>query len=158
MFELLLLFAPRLQVHTKHHDLFAVVEHLVDRILLLEWKAAGKNADPICWLRSRVPQCSLLSKKDDIAAILDSGLEWRKKAQEPMCACIDGGSHLASALFSACVIETVKDKVCDVMEAGVKALISLRPAFGMSVRQADVDRIRGETLVKVNGVKAAFGA
>ena len=158
MFFVLLLAARRLEVNAKHANLFSVVEFLCDRILLLEWKAAGKNADPICWLRSRVSQCSLLFKKTNIIAILEAGLEWRKQAQEPMCACIDGGSRLASALFSACVVETVKAKVQEQMDVGVTTLLKLKPPHGMALFSHHIDKIRGDILLKVNEVKGTFGA
>ena len=146
----------RLQVKQNFPATFAVVDHLVDKILTTEWRSCGKRADPIVWLSSRVSICSLLMPPEAIKKIIGAGPRWRDEAEEAMTQCIDQGSTLASLLFSGCVQAVAEHRLCKHMEAAVGKLIAFRPTFAGVVTETDVQEIRATALAEAMTIPGAL--
>ena len=145
----------RLKVKETFPNTFAIIAHIVDRVLTSEWRSVAKRADPIVWMTSRRSLCALLMPATAITSIIDAGPRWRDEAEKSMCECIDSGSTLSERLFSGCVIAVVEHRLAKHMNDAVAKLCAFRPAFGNLLCDINVDDIRSTALAQAAEIQGA---
>ena len=131
-----------------------MIKHIVDGILMCDWRKVSKVEGPVDWCACRMAVCGLLMSREKLGNIVRAAESWRTCVGDLQFV-VDEGSALTDSLFSQCVVDAVEASVEKAILVGMQQIVDHRPLLGAKLNAVEIDRLKAHILKSISEIAGA---